>query len=314
MIAACIGAFSWGTVLAWTGAALPYIAGCLNDCDYSYTAERGSWIGSLAPLGCLVGCFANGFLMDIFGRKWTITGMAVPLIMGWSMMLMPKLAGIDPDKTIYIFYFGRFVLGKFHSAGKEYFLISHKFLGFSSGAYILVSSIYISECSEQNIQGTLGNMMSLMLNLGLTFTNGISIFVHWTVMTGICLVFPILILIAMPFMPESPVFLMSRQKEEDARKTLKILRGPKHDINEEINQISRSLAEKQAVGSASVRQMVTRREYFLPIIVSLMLMIIQAISGLDAIVFYLGDIFIKAGTGLSPALQATLASLCMVTI
>ena len=117
MIAACIGAFSWGTVLAWTGAALPYIAGCLDDCDYSYTAEQGSWIGSIAPLGCLVGCFANGFLMDIFGRKWTIRGMEVPLIIGWVMMLMPNLAGIDPDITIYIFYVGRFVLGKFQAAG-----------------------------------------------------------------------------------------------------------------------------------------------------------------------------------------------------
>ena len=105
---------------------------------------------------------------------------------------------------------------------------------------------------------------------------------------------------------------MSKQREEDARKTFKRLRSPQHDIDKEINQIRKSLAEKQAVGSASVKQMVTRREYFLPIIVSLMLMIIQAISGLDAITFYLGDIFTKAGTGISPALQATLASLSMV--
>ena len=119
MFTASIGAFSWGAVLAWTGAALPYIAGCLNDCDYSYSAEQGSWIGSLAPLGCLVGCFANGFLMEIFGRKWTITGMAVPLIIGWSMMLIPKLAGIDPDITIYIFYIGRFVQGKFQDCLRQ---------------------------------------------------------------------------------------------------------------------------------------------------------------------------------------------------
>ena len=114
MLTACIGAFSWGAVLAWTGAALPYIAGCLNDCDYSYSAEQGSWIGSLAPLGCLVGCFANGFLMDIFGRKWTITGMAVPLIIGWVLMLMPHLTGINVNIAIWMFYVGRSVLGKFH--------------------------------------------------------------------------------------------------------------------------------------------------------------------------------------------------------
>ena len=190
----------------------------------------------------------------------------------------------------------------------------HNFTGFSCGAYILVSSIYISECSEQNIRGTLGNMMSLMMNLGLLYTNGVEILLHWTVMTGTCLIFPILILVAMPFMPESPVFLMSKQREEDARKTLKRLRSPQYDINKEINQIKKSLAEKQAVGSASVKDMVTRREYFLPMIVGIMLFLIQAMSGLDAITFYLGDIYIHAGTGIDPALQATLASLCMVTL
>ena len=177
-----------------------------------------------------------------------------------------------------------------------------------------MSSIYISECSEQNIRGTLGNMMSLMMNLGLLYTNSIEILVHWTALTGTCLIFPILILVAMPFMPESPVFLMSRQREEDARRALKILRSPQHDVDKEINQISKSLAEKQAVGSASVKDMVTRREYFLPSIVGIMLFLIQAMSGLDAITFYLGDIYIHAGTGINPALQATLASLCMVTL
>ena len=103
-----------GTIFAWTSPALPYIAGCLNDCDYFYTADQGSWIGSLATLGGMAGCVATGLLMDIFGRKWTITGMAVPLIFGWILMLMPPLAGIDADITIWIFYVGRFVLGKFH--------------------------------------------------------------------------------------------------------------------------------------------------------------------------------------------------------
>ena len=97
----------------WTYPALPRIADCLNDCDYFYTANEGSWIASLATLGCMVGCFATGFLMDIFGRKWTITGMAVPLIIGWILMLMPQLVGINSDITIWIFYAGRFILGKF---------------------------------------------------------------------------------------------------------------------------------------------------------------------------------------------------------
>ena len=108
-----------GTVLSWTSPALPHIADCIKDCDYFYTAVQGSWIGSLATLGCLAGCLATGFLMDLLGRKWTITGMAIPLIIGWVLMLLPQLVGIVPSITIWIFYVGRFILGKFKWASSE---------------------------------------------------------------------------------------------------------------------------------------------------------------------------------------------------
>ena len=109
---ASIGAFSLGTLWTWTSPALPHIADCHDDCDYSYTADEGSWIASLTNLGCILGSFAAGFLMDTFGRKWTLTGMAVPLIIGWMLMLIPRLAGIHPDITLWIFYAGRFIQGK----------------------------------------------------------------------------------------------------------------------------------------------------------------------------------------------------------
>ena len=57
--------------------------------------------------------------MGVFGRKWTITGMAVPQILGWILMPLPQLAGISPDVTIWIFYIGRFVLGKFNYSCDE---------------------------------------------------------------------------------------------------------------------------------------------------------------------------------------------------
>ena len=194
-------------------------------------------------------------------------------------------------------------------------MVNHLYLaGFSSGSYSLVSSIYIAECSEPDIRGTFGNLMPMMITLGVLFVNGLGSLVDWMVLTGICIIFPTLILAAMPFMPESPVYLMSRQRVADAKKSLERLRGPEHDVCEEINQISKSLAEKQAIGSVGVKEMLTRRKYFIPTSVSIMLMMIQQWSGVNAVNFYLGDIFLKAGTGISPGLQATLVSLCQVTL
>ena len=185
--------------------------------------------------------------------------------------------------------------------------------GFSSGPYFLLSSIYIAECSEQDIRGTFGNIMPMMVTLGVLFVNGLGSFVQWMTLTGISIVFPALILVLMPFMPESPVYLIARQRQEEARKTLERLRGQEHDILSEIKQITSSLEKQEAVGSVNIKDMLTRREYVIPTTVSLLLMMIQQLSGVSAVMFYLGDIFLKAKTSINPNLQATLVALCQVT-
>ena len=155
--------------------------------------------------------------------------------------------------------------------------------------------------------------MAMMVCLGVLFVNGFGSFVHWMVLTGICIVFPALILVVMPFMPESPVYLLARQRRMEAQKSLEWLRGPEHDILGEIKQITNSLEKKEAVGTVSMKEMLTRREYAIPTTVSLLLMVIQQLSGVSAIMFYLGDIFLKAKTGINPELQATLVALIQVT-
>jgi len=42
--------------------------------------SQASWIGSLLPLGALVGGIAGGSLVEILGRKTTILATSVPFI------------------------------------------------------------------------------------------------------------------------------------------------------------------------------------------------------------------------------------------
>ena len=45
-------------------------------------------------------------------------------------------------------------------------------------------------------------------------------------------------------MPESPVFLLSKGKENAARKSLQWLRGSKYDLGEEIEQVNYQTCNK----------------------------------------------------------------------
>ena len=65
------------------------------------------------------------------------------------------------------------------------------------------------------------------------------------------------------------------------------------------------MAEQKETGTASLKQMFTEAVYRKPTIILLMLMVIQQLGGINAVIFYLNDIFISAGTDLDDGLQAS---------
>jgi hypothetical protein len=74
-------------------------------------------------------------------------------------------------------------------------------------------------------------------------------------------------------------------------------------------QIKETLAHKGAVGSVSTKDLFLRPEYVKPTIIMILLHIFQQTTGVNAVMFYLTNIFIVAETGLSPELQATTVAL-----
>lgn len=83
----------------------------------------------------------------------------------------------------------------------------------------------ISECSSPRIRGTLSSLTASALALGILMAYIIGAFVDWHVLAIILSVFPLLLLAGMIFMPETPGWLVSNGKEEEALKALRRLRG-----------------------------------------------------------------------------------------
>ena len=65
------------------------------------------------------------------------------------------------------------------------------------------------------------------------------------------------------------------------------------------------LADQKATGTVSLKAMFTEAVYRKPTIIMLMLMVIQQLGGINAIIMYLNDIFIAAGTDLDDGLQGS---------
>lgn len=114
------------------------------------------------------------------------------------------------------------------------------------------------------------------------------------------------------FMPESPYFLLLKGKDAEAAKALQWLRGKDHDIGTELEEIKDSQRQQESIGSVSPLEILTKGVYLKPTLVMLGLMFFQQFSGINAVLFNLTDIFIKANSGIEAELGATIVALVQV--
>lgn len=75
------------------------------------------------------------------------------------------------------------------------------------------------------MRGALGSFTAIFLALGVLVAYVIGAFTEWDELAWILAAFPILLFGCMWFMPETPLWLLSKGREEEARKSLQFLRG-----------------------------------------------------------------------------------------
>ena len=106
-------------------------------------------------------------------------------------------------------------------------------------------------------------------------------------------------------LPESPVWLMRRGREEEARQTLAWLRGEKYDIEPEVEEIREIVAKENKITTTqSVIDVVKSRTFLQPLALTCTLAMVQLLSGSDQLETYILVIF--RDTGLTSGLLAIL--------
>lgn len=155
--------------------------------------------------------------MDRLGRKKTLIMIEIPLIIGWLMIAFAS--------DITMIYIGRVLVG------------------FGSGLVGAPCRVYTSEVTQPHLRGMLGAFASVGISLGVLFQYTVGSFVPWQVLSGVSTIIPILALICMIFMPESPNYLVAQSKPEEAAKCLAKLRGSTCNVQREVEQMQRSVSK-----------------------------------------------------------------------
>ena len=161
-----------------------------------------------------------------------------------------------------------------------------------------VVPLYLSEISPQKIRGMLVSLFQLAITAGILFSYLINrIFAlseynwRWMLLSGL---FPALVLlIGISFLGDTPRWLLSKQREHEARKVFQDM-DPEGDIEQKIQEIKSTLSGTQ---NKNQKKSAWQSWMLMPVLVGIGMMFMQICTGINTIIYYTTTIFKTAGFG-----------------
>jgi len=234
----------------------------------------GGFMTAAVPLGALVAASVAGPITDRFGRRSVLMAAAALFTVG--------ALGAAGVSTVTLLVVARFVLG------------------IAIGMAAVAAPLYIAECAPLESRGAMVSTYQLAITVGIlaSYLTGVVIDDEtakgmWRIMFGLGVVPGVLFLAGLALLPESPRWLVRKDRPTEARASLARLRGPAGDVDGEVAEMVRSVKAEldQPVGYGALLEPAVRPA----LIVGVGLFFLQQLSGINAVIYYAPDIFAHAG-------------------
>ncbi|XP_014371093.2 facilitated trehalose transporter Tret1-like [Papilio machaon] len=246
------------------------------------TDEEGSWIASVGALcNTFTLCFL-GMLIDRIGRKYCVILTCVPKILISIVFIFAKEA--------WVLILGRAVIGS-----ADFFLFT-------------AVPIYASEIADKETRGSLGTLLQMLSSLGIALTKSIGPFVSYTTYSIVFAAMNLLVAIPVLFLPDSPYYLYSKGKTNQAMNTLTSLRGSEELAKEELAMYS------VAVNTEKVNKikLLKDRVFLKSLGIAIVLCIMSQFTGFNAVSYYLQTILVSTNTNVMPEVASLVISLIQI--
>lgn len=244
------------------------------------TPSQESMVVGAVLFGAMFGPFISGFLTDKLGRK------KINIIASLIFVVGSILAAIAPDTNSLI-------------AGRL-------LLGLAIGIVAATIPLYLAELSPKDKRGRMVTFFQLAITLGILLSYVVGYIFGdaenaWRLMFWAGFVPAIILFVGMLLVPESPRWLLTKGRNEEALKVLNQLRTPE-DAVAEYNETLKLLKEEKLNKSNWMELFMPKLR--IPLFIGIGIFAIQQFSGINAIIYYSTDIFKSLFTDS----QATLAT------
>lgn len=211
------------------------------------------------------------------GRKLTLLISAIPIIIGWILIIVAS--------TVSVIYTSRILSG------------------IGIGMALATVPMYLGEISSDSIRGSTSAFITIMSKMGFLLPYSIGPYVSIQTLAAILLTFTFIFIGTFVWVPESPYYLMMKSKKIQAIKSLQWLRR-QNDVNEEYLKIEENV-KKADQNKGNLKQLFSRGN-LRSLIVILIVGSSNHFSGALPIVSYASQIFQQIGGGMTPSETAIL--------
>jgi len=262
--------------------------------DSEATCERDSiliwsWIVSIFCIGGMMGGSLVGFVSSRLGRKGGLLLNNILVVIATLLMGLAKSAN-----SFHMLIAGRLVIG------------------INSGLNAGLAPMYLAEIAPINLRGALGTVYQLIITLSILISqvlgmnNVLGTESGWPWLLALTVVPAVLQVATLPFCPESPKYLLlDKDDEMAANSALSWLRGT-IEVHDEMDEMKQEQESMKLVPKVTLKEMLTNGSLRQPLIIAMMMMLAQQLSGINCAIFYSTEIFKNAGLDAQASQSATL--------
>ncbi|XP_050977868.1 solute carrier family 2 member 11, like [Labeo rohita] len=257
-----------------------------------------SFIVSIYCVGGLAGTLYAGRLAGMYGRKTTLLLNNVVAICGAVLMLLSKTA-----------------------LSFEMIMVARVLYGINAGVSLTVHTMYILECAPKRLRGMVGVSVASFVSMGKFFGQllGISEVLgteeHWIWLLAFSGVTGLLQLLTLPFLPESPRYLLLEKADKHGCETaLRRLWGAKKDPGPEMEEMLAEHASLKGVKIHRLMDLFRDHNVRWQLLTVLVTFVTLQLCGINAVYLYSFDVFQAAGIAKENLRYAALGTgLCEVS-
>ncbi|KAG4071882.1 hypothetical protein HA402_006043 [Bradysia odoriphaga] len=291
--AANIVGFSHGFGVGWLSSAVPALKAEDTPLESGpLSLQQESWLGGSYPLGALLDRNDGVGFSEPSSVTNIIRKVVSPLEIFWlSVLLSKSYTGV--------------VVGRFIG-------------GLSGGGILLCIPLFVAEVASKEIRGFLGLMSPLSIAVGVLVSYICAAFVHYNFMPYCIVGFPVLFLLVMCVIPETPHTLIRQKKLEKAEQSLKFYNNGNrtddnvYNVKEESAKLQLLVRKKQEEKKKHCYTMILQGDSLKKVFIGISLVALSVCSGIIVVTMNVVKLILDSGSKMNPHVSAIIVGVLQV--